>query len=167
MDFEIFRVLLALLGSVILAYQDGKTSFMDEKTLYAMLGAGVLFTFLSFDVNFIMWTLLGIGLIFGIGYFAYRAGQFGMGDVLLFASLHALLPVFPIQAMSQITNALGSSIDFTSGLLFPPIFNVLLVASVLGLIGSSVLYAYKLLKLKKLAKLKMKTSWQLKNSTKN
>ena len=157
MDFEFFRILIAILGTFILAYQDGKTSFMDEKLLYVMLGAGVIFTLLSFDVNFAMWTGLGVAVILLIGYVAYRTGQFGMGDVLLFAALHALLPVFPVAFMDQITSLLGLNVDLNFGLLFPPVFSVLLVASILGLVGSAFLYAYKLLRSGK----KLKPNWKV------
>lgn len=148
MNFEIIRVLAAIIGTALLAYQDGKTSFMDERTLYAMLGIGILLEIASLDFNFALWSLLGVAIILGGGYFAYCAGQFGMGDVLLFAALHALLPIFPVGVMNQVTTILNLNLDLTLGLLLPPVFNILLISSILGLIGSSALYAYKLVKSK-------------------
>lgn len=139
MNFEVLRVAIALVGTAILAYQDAKTSFMDERVLYFMLGAGVLFAFASFDFWFALLTLAGIAVVLGIGFLAYKTGQFGMGDVLLLAALHSLLPVFPVFLFSALSQAS----------LFPPVFVILTLASVLGLIGSAGLYAYKLLKLKK------------------
>lgn len=149
MNFEIIRVLVALIGTALLAYQDGKTSFMDERILYVMLGIGILLEIASLDFNFALWSLLVVAVILAGGYFAYRAGQFGMGDVLLFAALHALLPVFPLDVMNQFTAMLNLKVDLTLGLLLPPVFNILLVSSILGLIGSSAMYAYKLVKSKK------------------
>jgi len=90
------RACLALLGCGIAAWQDAKTSFIDDKILYGMIAAGVLLDVLTFDVPFITQTAVLLGAIALFGLVCWKAGQFGSGDVLLFLGIAALLPVNPM-----------------------------------------------------------------------
>ncbi|MFH0923089.1 MAG: prepilin peptidase, partial [Candidatus Micrarchaeota archaeon] len=100
MNFELLRVAIALGATGLAAWQDHKTSFIDDKITLGMIAAGILLNVLTFDMDFIIW-VGGIALaIAAIGYFAYKTGQFGGGDVLLFLGLHLLLPVYPLALAS-------------------------------------------------------------------
>ncbi|VVB67869.1 Uncharacterised protein [Candidatus Norongarragalina meridionalis] len=96
LSFAIVRACLALLGCGIAAWQDAKTSFIDDKILYGMVAAGVLLDVLTFDVPFITQTAVLLGAVALFGLVCWKAGQFGSGDVLLFLGIAALLPVNPV-----------------------------------------------------------------------
>lgn len=86
---------IAVLGCGVAAWQDAKTSFIDDKILYGMIAVGVLLDILTFDVPFITQTAILLGVIALFGLVCWKAGQFGSGDVLLFFGIAALLPMNP------------------------------------------------------------------------
>ncbi len=146
MNFELLRIAIALLGTSIAAYQDWKTSYIDDKILYTMIATGLLLNIATFDTNFIAFSIGGALLIAIAGYFTYKQGQFGGGDVLLFAALQLLLPLAPLETTSaiNITTLLNNSIFTTAASLFPFFVSIFATASLLALIASSCGYAYQL-----------------------
>ncbi len=147
MNFELLRVAIALIGTAVLARQDYKTSFVDEKIIYAMMAAGVVLNVLSLDWQLMGFAFGGAAVISALGYLAYRNGQFGLGDVLLLAALQLLLPFAPLEVIKNInaTPLLNYYNYITAAQVIPFILSTLLTAAILALIGSSVMYVYKLL----------------------
>jgi len=135
-NFELLRVSIALVGVGFAAWQDARTSYIDDRVLYAMIIAGALLNLATLDYEFISSTFLVFAFIMLLGYFAFKAGQFGAGDVYLFAAIQLLLPVYP-----QIGSPFAVP-DYL--LLFPFVFSVFVAASLFATIGSALLYAFKL-----------------------
>src|SRR3989338_8231121 len=104
MDFEILRVVIAVVLTAIAAWQDNKTSYVDDKVLYALVGAGLLLNVLSFNVSFFISTLPAALFIVAFGYLLWRRGSFGQGDVWLFLGLQLLLPEYPSFVQSPLPN---------------------------------------------------------------
>ncbi len=148
MNFELIRIAAALLGTGAAAYQDAKTSFIDDKLTISMIALGTLFNVLVFDWDFALYSIGITAVIFAIGYVLYRAGQLGGGDVLLFCGLQALLPYYPAEAMAQLFSAAG--IAAQQMVFFEPVLpffvSIYLVCSFLGMAISGYIYALKLYK---------------------
>ena len=70
---------IAIIGTGAAAWQDFRTSFIDDKVVYAMVAAGVLVQLASFDLDVLAVLLAGVLVIIGAGYLLYSAGQLGMG----------------------------------------------------------------------------------------
>ena len=149
MNFELIRVAVALLGTGTAAYQDAKTSFIDDKLTLSMIALGTLFNVLMFDWGFALYSIGITAAIFAIGYLLYRAGQLGGGDVLLFCGLQALLPYYPAEAMAQVFSATGLAAQ-QQMVFFEPILpffvSIYLACSFLGMAISGYAYAWKLYK---------------------
>lgn len=149
MNFELLRVAAALIGTSAAAYQDAKTSFIDDKLTISMIALGTLFNILVFDWNFALYSIGITAAIFGIGYMLYRTGQLGGGDVLLFCGLQALLPYYPAEAMAQILSTAGLAAQ-QQIVYFEPILpfflSIYLACSFLGMAISGYIYAWKLFK---------------------
>lgn len=131
MDFEILRVVIAVVLTAIAAWQDNKTSYVDDKVLYALVGAGLLLNALSFSVSFFISTLPAALFIAAFGYLLWKRGSFGQGDVWLFLGLQFLLPEYPSFVQSPLPS-------------FPFVASVFLASSVFSLFGSTAFYAAKL-----------------------
>jgi len=148
LNFELIRIAAALLGTGAAAYQDAKTSFIDDKLTISMIALGTLFNVLVFDWDFALYSIGITAVIFAIGYVLYRAGQLGGGDVLLFCGLQALLPYYPAEAMAQLFSAAG--IAAQQMVFFEPVLpffvSIYLVCSFLGMAISGYIYALKLYK---------------------
>ena len=128
MLFETLRIAIALLGTGFAAYQDAKTSYIDDKILYFMVLAGLLLDVLFLPQGQLPF-VLGIGvLIAGVGFLAYKRGSFGQGDVWLFLGLHLLLPFYPSTSLFSLPD-------------FPFVASVFLASSVLAVFGSTLFYA--------------------------
>ncbi len=131
MNLELYRVAIAVGLTSIAAWQDNKTSYVSDWVLFSMIGAGILFDILSFDVNFFLSILPITALIAIGGYFLWKRGSFGQGDVWLFLGLQLLLPEYPSFTQFKLPH-------------FPFVGSVFLAASVFSVIGSSAFYAFKL-----------------------
>lgn len=161
LNFEMVRIAVALLGCAAAAYQDYKTSFIDEKIIYLMLAAGIFLNFLNLaftnDLLFLYALIVSIAILL-FGYIFYKRGQLGMGDVLLFVAIQQLLPLTPL-SLHFLNNAPFSFPDLSgapefgwfvigylkvieSALFFITIF---LLSSFLATLGSSLQYAIYLL----------------------
>jgi len=131
MNFELIRIAIAVVLTSIAAYEDNKTSYVSDWVLYALVGAGFLLDVLSFDLAFIL-SVLPAALFIGIfGYFLWKGGSFGQGDVWLFLGLQLLLPEYPSFALVSLP-----SLPFAA--------SVFLASSVFALFGSTAFYAAKL-----------------------
>jgi hypothetical protein len=158
LNFEVLRVLLAVGGTALAAYQDYKTSFIDDKILFSMMGAGALLTLASGNTDLMLYTGAVAAFIFLFGYLLYRQGQLGMGDVLLFVGLQLLLPfhpqilsnyvasAFPFESLAAFAPA-GSTAVLTLNVLKHLLFflTIFLVSSYAASVASSAMYAKKLL----------------------
>ncbi len=157
---EIIRVAIVLLGTGAAAYQDAKTSFIDEKTTYAMIAAGALLNLASLNFssfpNSIDWNFLqgsfGIAaVIFAVGFLLYKQGQIGGGDVLLFTGIHLLLPFRLIDFGLPLINFAAPQLSIAQAIAFqralsslPPVVSIFAAASFFALVGSAFLYASSL-----------------------
>jgi len=146
MNFELLRIAIALGGTAAAAYQDHKTSFIDDRITIGMIAAGFALNLLTFDYSFIAFSI-GISLaILGVGFIAYKTGQLGGGDVLLFAGLHALLPVFPLVLFDAVKGfyptATAQAVSFVAQTnAYPFFFSVFISASLFAMLGSAIQYA--------------------------
>lgn len=152
MNFELARILIALIGTGIAAYQDQKTSFVNESLVYSMIVIGVFLNIATLDISFII-SSIGIALIvFAIGYFFYRIGQLGGGDVLLFFGLALLLPQYPkglIDFLPQsISNTLNQQLMFMDYFKYPFILSIIVSGLFFALLGTTLFYLRQLLKRK-------------------
>lgn len=154
---EIVRIAVALLGTGAAAYQDAKTSFIDEKITYSMIAAGALLNiaslnFSSFpnsiDWNFLLNSFGVAAVIFTLGYVLYRKGQLGGGDVLLFTGLHLLLPMRPVDFGLPLLSMAAPQLSIAQALAYQralsailPILSIFASASFFALIGSAFFYA--------------------------
>lgn len=150
MDFEVARIALLLAGTAYLAWQDNRTSFMDERVLYAMIAAGMLLDIATLNANFIIASVGVAAVVVAAGWYFYKQGAIGGGDVLLVAAMHALLPqrpeitaqayamlmphasYFKTFALEQVTHAL------------PFAASAVVAASLLALVGAAAMYALAL-----------------------
>lgn len=141
MNFEIIRIAAVLLGTGAAAWQDHKTSFIDDRIVYAMIGLGLILDVLTFDQNFILYSVAIAAGIFAFGYLLYRTGQLGGGDVLLFAGIQLLLPYYPQAA---------ASLGFAPQpyLFIPFLLSVLAASSFYALLGTAVQFGLQLAKKK-------------------
>ncbi len=134
LNFLELRIAIALIGTGLAAWEDARTSFIDDRITFAMIGAGLLLDVLLFDYEF--YASMGIiALIIAVlGFIAYKTGQFGGGDVLLLLGIHLLLPINP-QAQYAI---------------YPFVLSVLVASTFFASAGSAVWYAKRLWEEKKL-----------------
>ena len=95
MNFALLRGVIAVGGTALLAWEDWRTSFMDDRVLYAMIAFGAFLNLATLDAAFVFSAFAPFTLIMLAGYFLWKAGQFGAGDVYLFGALVLLLPFHP------------------------------------------------------------------------
>jgi len=131
----LLRIAAALAGTSAAAWQDARTSFIDDKITGGMIALGaVLCVFEAAQAaDKAPWLWVGVIAlaIAALGYAAWRAGQLGGGDVLLFLGLHLLLPFNPSGAAR-------------AALPFPFVVSVLVAASFFGAVWSAFWYAKRL-----------------------
>ncbi len=146
LNFELIRIAVALIGTSAAAYQDYKTSYIDDKIVYAMMAVGILLNVLTNDIEFLLFSLGGAAVIGVIGYFIYKEGQFGAGDVLLFTGLQLLLPYAPVSTVQLIglIPLLADAGFLNITRVFPFIFSIFIASALLALVISSAKYALEL-----------------------
>ncbi len=165
LNFELLRIIIALLATAAAAYQDYKTSFIDEKIIYIMLAVGVLLNLVDFAISGSM--LIAFSLIVSIimllfGYLFYKKGQLGMGDVLLFVAIQQILPLAPaallivpkasnvfsmIEYLPETAWLLRGYLSVVQHAMF--FITIFLISSFLATIGSALQYARILFSSKK------------------
>ncbi len=120
------RVAVAVVVTAYLAWEDHRTSFMNETLLYGFAAAGLAWGALFFPFPVFM-AAVAVAAVIGVGgYFSYKAGQFGGGDVLLLAGLALWLPSSPLIPVP---------------VSWPFVLGVFLSASFLASVGSFLWYA--------------------------
>lgn len=148
MNFELLRVAVALAGTSAAAYQDAKTSFIDDKITISMIALGTILNLATLDQSFVFSSLGVTALIFAVGYLFYRSGQLGGGDVLLFCGIQSLLPLYPYATAAEAFKAVGAGVPpMAVALALPtvPIFlSVYISSAFFGIAGSGIIYAAKL-----------------------
>jgi Flp pilus assembly protein protease CpaA len=100
-DLTLFAIALA--GTAIGAYTDLKTKLVPDWSNYFLLIAGLggnaIISLSSNSIWPIVWSAVGAGAFFGIGYLLYVMGVWSGGDVKLFAAFGALFgPATPVAA---------------------------------------------------------------------
>ena len=100
-----------LIASIIAAYTDIKTGYIYDWITYPLIGVGIVHSLLTQQwLGF----LLG-GIIYGMGWLAYRSGKIGGGDIKLLAGMALVQPtyegmVFPLAVL--LIGALSACIGF-------------------------------------------------------
>ena len=102
---ELIPVIVAVIGTAILAYTDYKTTYMPDKITHSMLLIGLAWV-LFFDVSKVS-TLMTALIVFVITFAMYLFGQMGGGDMKLFTALALLIPTYP-QVMISISEFFGN-----------------------------------------------------------
>ncbi|MFH0974123.1 MAG: A24 family peptidase [Candidatus Micrarchaeota archaeon] len=127
----LLRLAAALAGTSAAAWQDARTSFIDDKITLSMIAVGaalcVFEAVQAVDKTPWLWVAAVALAIGAIGYAAWRAGQFGGGDVLLFIGLQLLLPFNPVATVP-----------------YPFVVSVLVAASFFGSVWTAIWYAKRL-----------------------
>ena len=130
----LLRIAAALVGTGAAAWQDAKTSFIDDKITVSMIAVGAAFCLyeaaLAVDKTPWIWAGVAALAIAVLGFALWKAGQFGGGDVLLFIGLQLLLPFNPTAA--------GAFLPY------PFIVSVLVSASFLGSVWTAFWFAKRL-----------------------
>lgn len=154
LNFELIRIVIALAGTAYVAWEDLHTSFMDERVLYLMAGAGLVLNLLVWEWNFLLSSVGLAAVILVGGYAFYKAGQLGFGDVWLFTALQLLLPFSPVLLVGAFSGAIGSVVpNFPStvllasalgGRIYPFLVSIAAASALFALWGSALLYAWKL-----------------------
>jgi len=95
MHYQAIRIAVSIIGVAIASYFDiFNNKNIPDKILFPFLMIGILIALVDFGLltiySFMIAIIIGI-----IGYFAYRAGQMGAGDVLILMTLCFLLPIYP------------------------------------------------------------------------
>jgi len=144
-DILILKIILVVLATGVAAYTDYKTGLIHNWLTLPLMGIGLLiliyesfFAQISLGLNYMLTVILIGALIYGVGYFMYKYGKLGGGDIKLFLGIHLILPYY----LGQIT-----------------ILWLLIIASLLSVLIVSTYYLFKLkqkLKLKGMLKLLLK-----------
>jgi len=147
-DILILKIVLVILACGVAAYTDYKTGLIQNWLTYPLMIIGLLFvvyeSFLapvSFGITYLFNVFLIGAIIFVSGFFLYRTGKLGGGDIKLFLGIHLVIPYY----LGQIV-----------------ILWLLIAASLLSVLFVSVYYLYLLkqkLKLKNMFKLMLKRKW--------
>lgn len=122
------NILIALVGTAMVAYTDFKTGYMPDKITHPMIALGIIYVAFSYPLSsaFLVYTLGA--LVFLVTFITYMFGQFGGGDVKLFTALTLLLPYYPKDIIPYV-NTLGISPVYSS---YPFILSIFLLAGLIG-----------------------------------
>ncbi|QQR92737.1 MAG: prepilin peptidase [Candidatus Iainarchaeum archaeon] len=103
------------IASGIAAYTDWKTGYIFDWITYPLIGLGIILSILNGQ-----WIGIALGIgIYAIGYFAYKQGKLGGGDIKLLAGMAVVQPIY-------------------QGQLF--VLSVLLVACIVACVGLCIQY---------------------------
>jgi len=116
---EIFRVLIALIGTGVATYYDiYNNKNIPDNMLYAFLGIAFLVNIIFYEET-LFWFSIGLAVFFSaIGYLFYRVGQLGGADVYVLASVMLLLPIHPSFVNMSFNIPFIFSVIVFSGVLF-------------------------------------------------
>jgi hypothetical protein len=131
MPGELFRIIIAFLGTLIGTYYDifNKKNIPDG-FLYAFLGVALLANIIFYDPALFWFSIAMTVFISAIGYVIYRVGQLGGADIFVIASIMLLLPIHP------------SSVNMPFNL--PFIFSVFIFSGVSFALYSLIYFGWKL-----------------------
>ena len=125
MIIEWIPIIIALVGTAICAYDDWRTTYLNDKLVYAMLILGILWTVFTWNTN----AMIFAAAVFAIGFAMYLFGQVGGGDVFLLTALTLLIPQYPA-VFSPIAESLGiTPVVFNA---YPFVLPVFLFAALIG-----------------------------------
>ena len=142
---ELIPVIVAVIGTAILAYTDYKTTYMPNKITHSMLLIGLAWV-LFFDPQMISTLTIAL-IVFVITFVMYLFGQMGGGDMKLFTALTLLIPYYP-KAMIPIAESIGITPVINSP--YPLLFPIFLLAGLIGpMFIISIWYFFKLSKIRK------------------
>lgn len=89
----------ALVGTIVAAGWDLKTTEVPDEVFYAMFGIGIAYclyqSYLAASLMPFFYPILFGGIMFAIGYTMYKLGQWGGADAFLLAIVAFLLPSVP------------------------------------------------------------------------
>ncbi len=92
---ELVLAAIAIIGTSIGAFTDIRTRLVPDWTSYFMLAAGfggnAILSLLSNSIWPIVYSAIGAGVFFAIGYLLYRVGVWGGGDAKLLPAIGALV----------------------------------------------------------------------------
>ncbi len=96
MNYEIIRIIFAVIGTSIAAYFDifNKKNIPDL-LLYSFLILSLIIVIVDYNPILLLYSFGGAAIIGLIGYIFYRLGQLGGADVFILCSLALLLPIQP------------------------------------------------------------------------
>ncbi len=96
MEFELLRVVVALVGCIVATYFDlfNKRNIPNWLT-YSFVGIGVLVNLWPFSLASVVNVYIVALAVFVFGYLFYKTGQIGGADVLMFTGIALLLPEQP------------------------------------------------------------------------
>jgi Flp pilus assembly protein protease CpaA len=96
MNYELIRILIAIIFTSITAYFDiFNKKNIPNTLLYIFLIISLFITFVDFNIQLIFYSLICAVIIGILGYLLYKAGQLGGADVFILCSLSLLLPIQP------------------------------------------------------------------------
>ena len=145
---QLVPVLVAVVGTALLAYTDYKTTYMPDKYTHSMLLIGLVWLVL-FNSSPASAFLIAL-ITFAVLFLMYLFGQIGGGDVKLFTALALLIPSYP-KVLYPFLNSIGLSPIISSPI--PFVFSVFLLAGLLGpMFFVSIWYFYKLYKIREKVK---------------
>ncbi|MBU0532289.1 hypothetical protein KKB44_02225 [Candidatus Micrarchaeota archaeon] len=119
MPGEIFRILVAFLGTLVATYYDlyNKKNVPDN-FLYGFLAVAFLVNLVFYEENLFLFSIVIAAFLSAIGYVFYRVGQLGGADVFILASIMLLLPLHPSFAAMAFNMPFIFSVIVFSGVLF-------------------------------------------------
>jgi len=96
MPGELVRILVAFIGTGVIAYYDVfNRKNVPDYLLYAFLAVAFIVNLFFYQED-LFWFSLGVAAFFSaVGYLFYRVGQLGGADVMALASVMLLLPIHP------------------------------------------------------------------------
>ncbi len=133
MQFEAIRIGISLACLLLATYYDlFNRRNVPVQLTYLMLAAGFLLNLATLDFNGIIYPAAAALAILAVGYLAYRTGQIGGADILIFAALALLLPEAPKSLLSLSSAKLPLS--------YPFIISIFVLSGLFSIIGISLTY---------------------------
>lgn len=129
MILDIILLNLALIALIAGAYSDIKTrevpDWLNFGLIFSAIGIRAIYSAITFNWNYILYGLIGLGIFVALGYIMFYAGQWGGGDSKLLMGLGAIF---------------GASLSLNPLQLWPIfLVNALFIGAVYGLIFSTAL----------------------------
>jgi preflagellin peptidase FlaK len=141
---EIIFLVVALIGSIIAAIFDLKTTEIPDEIPYAMMAFGIVGHLIKSYINLSFWPFLlssVVGLSFlGFGFLMYFLGQWGGGDAKVLSGIGFLVPVLPQQIKVSLMFPLP--ISFFFNVFFVGAIYMIFYAIIFSVINRKILSAF-------------------------